>query len=258
MKSKNKRVIIITMITLVFVSIIVSKLYYQNVNNAVDPRIVPARKMYDRYNELTENNDFIAVFQLLDSIETIYNSFPHYKHSFEKGVMANNKAAVYLTLAMHKDSIFLPSDNERLRNIPTDSLLKYSFNEIETAISMYENWKNTFSSKSETDIKQMIENEFLDGLSNYAEEDQQTFLGNRVKELISTQQEIDRRLSVAYTNKGMVYRMAEDYESAILCYKKAIDLWDQNLTAENNLNILFGKPIKKRSIIEKLFPPEKE
>jgi hypothetical protein len=49
-----------------------------------------------------------------------------------------------------------------------------------------------------------------------------------------------------------------DYEKAINNYQKAIDLWDQNLTAENNLNILLGKPLKKRNLIQKLFPPKRK
>jgi len=59
LKNKNTRVIVLIMMTLVIVSVFVSKVYYQNVNEAVDPRIVEARKLYIEYNEFAQNNDFL-------------------------------------------------------------------------------------------------------------------------------------------------------------------------------------------------------
>jgi hypothetical protein len=47
------------------------------------------------------------------------------------------------------------------------------------------------------------------------------------------------------------------YDSAAFYYNNAIELWDRNLTAENNLNILLNRPQKKRNLIQTLFPPEK-
>ena len=70
--------------------------------------------------------------------------------------------------------------------------------------------------------------------------------------------ETPRRLSVSYTNLGIMYRFREDYENAALSYKKAMDLWEDNLSAENNLNILLGRPLKKRSLLRKIFPEPKQ
>jgi len=41
-------------------------------------------------------------------------------------------------------------------------------------------------------------------------------------------------------------------------YVKALDLWSENHAAKNNINILFGKPPEKQSILRKLFPPERK
>jgi len=83
------------------------------------------------------------------------------------------------------------------------------------------------------------------------------FLENRVQEIIMAQGENDRRLSVCRTNLGVVYRYQGAYLEAVQQYEMAIELWDRNLEAENNLNKLINKPLKKRSIIQKIFPPER-
>ena len=70
--------------------------------------------------------------------------------------------------------------------------------------------------------------------------------------------ETDRRLSVCYTNLGVIERTRGNYQEAIMNYEKALNLWDRNLEAENNLNRLLGRPIKKRNLLQKLFPPDRE
>ena len=93
--------------------------------------------------------------------------------------------------------------------------------------------------------------------NSYSAEEMEIYADTRIIEIQDAQKEIDRRLSVSYTNLGMVYRQKELYDSAAANYIIAVELWDQNLTAENNLNILFGKPLRKRNLIQKLFPPKK-
>ena len=114
-----------------------------------------------------------------------------------------------------------------------------------------------YGDKTETELFELIKKSFLIGLDNYSQGQKQKFLKNRVAELKNAQEETKRRLSVSYTNLGLVKRHQLKYDSAAFYYKKAIDLWDRNLTAENNLNILLNNPIKKRNIIQKLFPPER-
>jgi hypothetical protein len=38
---------------------------------------------------------------------------------------------------------------------------------------------------------------------------------------------------------------------------KAIKLWDQNLDAQNNLNLLLNEEKVERSFLQKLFPPKR-
>ncbi|MCK4748009.1 MAG: tetratricopeptide repeat protein, partial [Bacteroidales bacterium] len=68
----------------------------------------------------------------------------------------------------------------------------------------------------------------------------------------------NRRLSVCHTNLGVIYRHQGAYVEAAEEYQKALALWDRNLEAENNLNKLLNKPLKKRNMMQKLFPPNRE
>src|SRR6056297_3917279 len=105
LKNKKTRVVIIVMTALVLLSLIFSKFYYQNINDSVDPRIVSARTMYEKYNHLTQDHQYEDVIVLMDSIQRIFDQHDFYKNSFETGVLANNRAAVYLSVALHKDSL---------------------------------------------------------------------------------------------------------------------------------------------------------
>ncbi|MFP4664536.1 MAG: tetratricopeptide repeat protein [Bacteroidales bacterium] len=246
------------MVILVATGLFVSKVYYQNINESVDPRIVEARKLYEEYNAYAENNNFNAIFRLLDSVESIYSGITHYQNSFEMGVTANNRAAVYLTLAMHQDSIELPENSEYLLEYPRDSLLGIAEHHLHKAIRIYQNWREKYNDLSKSACEEKIKSDFLKGLEGYSKEDQQKYLENRVDVFMDNQVEIDRRLSVSYTNLGVIYRLEENYDQAIDAYAKAIELWDRNMTAENNLNVLLGRPKKKQNFIHKLFPPDRD
>lgn len=248
----------VIMVILVAAGLFVSRVYYQNVNESVDPRIVEARKLYEKYNAYAENNNFNAIFRLLDSVECIYAGIGHYKESFEMGVTANNRAAVYLTLAMHQDSIDVPENSEYLLEYSRDSLLNTAEYHLHKAIRIYQNWREKYGDLSKNACEKRIKSDFLSGLEDYSKEDQQKYLENRVDVFLDNQVEIDRRLSVSYTNLGVIYRLEENYDQAIDAYAKAIELWDRNMTAENNLNVLLGRPKKKQNFIHKLFPPDRD
>ena len=99
---------------------------------------------------------------------------------------------------------------------------------------------------NEQNITEKLSKSFKNGLPSYTLEEQQKFIDNRVEEILDSQTEINRRLSVSYTNLGIVYRYRLQYDSASICYQEALNLWERNLTAENNLNVLLGRPQKKR------------
>jgi hypothetical protein len=46
-------------------------------------------------------------------------------------------------------------------------------------------------------------------------------------------------------------------DSSFVLFKKALLLWEENRTAKSNLSVLYGGDPVKQSIIESLFPPDK-
>ena len=252
---KATKAIIMTMVAFVIIAIFWAKKYYGNINSAIDPRIVPARQLYAQYNSTANSGDYNMVFQLLDSVEAMYTEIPHYSTSYEIGVIENNRAAALLTIALYRDSVpqILPH-----HDISKDSIFSLAEVSIIRSINNYENWLNTFQNKSSEEILSFIKGDFLHGLDNYTQDEQNKFLEARVLEIEKAQLETKRRLSVSYTNLGVVNREKENYEETIKCYKKALELWDKNLTAENNLNKLTGQPLSKRNFIQRMFPQDKD
>jgi len=248
-KNKTSRALIFIMCALAFCGVIVSYYYYKSINESADPRIEKARTLYEKYNIYAQNNEFDSIFRLMDSIELIYTSVDHYKDSYEVGVLYNNRAASFLTIGLFSKNIKI--------NVQ-DSLIDQAKNGAEKSIDIYQKWLERFQDKSIAEIENIVSRNFYVGLENYNPDQIKKYLKNRIKEIQDSQAETIRRLSVSYTNLGVIHRHYLQYESAANCYKKAIDLWDRNLTAENNLNVLLGRPMKKRSFIQKLFPPDRD
>ncbi len=246
--NKGTRLIIGIMVILAVVGVVIAWIYYSNINNSVDPRVRQAQVLYGRYNIYASNNDFEGVLALLDSIEYIYTSIPHYRNSYEMGVVENNRATVFLTKAL--------SDTVR------EEIRQYYFALAEQhlllSIEYYTNWLNFPGNQTEEELKVFVEKEFTaDKLLNNNEK-LDAIIQNRVKEIMSARIETPRRLSVSYTNLGIIRRHENKLEEAYDYYNKALELWDDNHAARNNMNILFGKPPEKQSLLRKLFPPERK
>lgn len=251
-----KRALILVMSAFVMIGFGIAGFYYSYQNNSVDPRVVKARELYKNYDNYAQENDFSAVFSLLDSIESVYRSIPYYQNSFELGVVENNKAAAYLAMAIYFDSNSLSIDG--LGTLSKDTLLNRGEIAVQKSISQYENWIKLYGKISEEGLNSSLKGLFMHGLESYSLNKQKRFIKKRIKEMQDAQLETLRRLSVAYTNLGIIHRHKDNYEQAIKYYIKALELWDRNLAAENNLNILMGKPIKTRNLLDKIFPPEKD
>lgn len=249
-QNKTTRTLILVMCVLVAFGIVIARQYYGNLNKSIDPRIIEAREMYKKYDRYAMNNRIDSVFILLDSIEAIYSAIPHYTGSYEFGVLNNNRAAAYLTLALYSPIYSVDS-------IAQDSLIRKSEHYSHLSIEIYRNWLDKNEKKSEAELRKFVQADFVNGLEDLDNDYKERIINRRVDELIEAQTETKRRLSVSYTNLGIVYRHYEHYEQAAESYTTALKLWDQNLTAENNLNILLGKPLKKRTLLQKLFPPNK-
>jgi len=249
-RNKTTRALILIMCALVALGIIIAKSYYKNLNESIDPRIVDARLLYKQYDKYALNNEIDSVFILLDSIEAIYATIPHYHKSFELGVLNNNRAAAYLTLAMHSPVYSIDS-------VAQDSIIQLASQYSKVSIDIYNTWLAAYETLTETEIREKIKPDFVIGFEQIDAKKHNRILERRIKEIIDAQVETKRRLSVSYTNLGIIYRHNEEYEKAADSYETALELWDENLTAENNLNVLLGLPLKKRTLIQKLFPPEK-
>ncbi|NBC84215.1 MAG: hypothetical protein GVY19_12680 [Bacteroidetes bacterium] len=236
---------------LVIVCIMLASVYYRNINNSVDPRISDARTLYEKYNTYTGNNHLDSVFILMDSIESFYAGIAHYKNSYETGVLYNNRAAAYLVQALH---LPIAQADTALK----DSLLTQAELAAERSIKMYEQWLKKYGKLDESQLRISTRSEFMMGLNEYDNAKKMEFFDARIEELLQAQKENKRRLSVAVTNLGLVHRHKGDIKGAAQCYIRAMELWDRNLDAENNLNLLLGKPLRKRTLIEKLFPPNRD
>ncbi len=248
LRNKPVRILVLLMSVLAGLAILVSRSYYRGRNLSVDPRVVNARVLYNNYNRFASANAFDSVFILMDSIESIYTSVPHYRESFEIGVLYNNRAAAYLTLLMAGDSASFEVQ---------DSLLTLADAAVQNSIEIYENWIDRFDSLPPSGIRELISDNFLRGLDPADRDKNEVYLEKRIEEIEEAQIETPRRLSVSYTNLGIVERKRLRYEEAANAYMKALELWDRNLTAENNLNMLLGKPQKKQNFIQRMFPPER-
>jgi len=248
--NKTTKALILIISALVLVTMLIAHFVYKSINESVDPRVVTARMLYEGYNGLAQRNAFDSVYILMDEIETQYNRYPHYRDSYEVGVLYNNRAASYLTLALY-------SDTTAMRLKMRDSLVNLSEIAAKKSIKIYQEWLLKYENKSPEEISQMASLDFFIGLENYNEKQQSRFFKRRVEEIESAQEETKRRLSVSYTNLGIIYRHHKQYEMAAEHYKTAFDLWDENLVAENNLNLLFNKPARERNFIQKLFPTKR-
>ncbi len=239
--------IIFVMVILTVIGIIVAKLYYGNVNRSEDPRVKEAQVMYGRYNEYAAGNYPEKVLALLDSIEDVYNKIPHYRQSFEVGVLYNNRASVYLTKALNDTSV----EERRMHyfSMAEEFLRK--------GIHIYKNWIDRFGNLTENEIKSIVDTAFKEDTSIQVNDNIDYIIDNRVEDIILAQKETPRRLSVSYTNLGIIKRHQNKLKEAFKLYNKALELWSENHAAKNNLNIILGKPVEKQSILRKLFPPEK-
>ena len=244
------------MLVIVLAGVLVAKSFYGNRNRSVDPRIVQARELYEGYNEYARTGDYPRIFTLLDTIGQLYFSIPHYRESFELGVLENNRAAALLTIALYRDSI--PEFSHPMNELTSDTMVYMAAQHIHKAIVIYDQWNSTYSGLTRDEIWELIRLEFLNGLEHTDQVLKEKYLDTRTKEIEESLSENQRRLSVCYTNLGLVHRYQGDYKEAAEQYKRAIELWDRNLDAENNLNKLLNRPIRKRNFIQRMFPPSKD
>jgi len=228
-------------------SLLVAYIYYNGKNNAEDPRIVRTKYMFRQFDELMKENKFSSALPILDSIEIIFMRVPGYKESYEPGIVYNNRGSAYLSMALYsiKDSI------EKFR------LLEISEKNIDSSIAIYNTWIDKNNNLTEAVLFKNAEPFFSENDVALKGRNIKKIIRKRAEDLALAQKENPRRLSVCYTNLGIVQRHQYKQNEAAESYIKAIKLWKENFTARNNFNVLMGKPPEDRSIIDQLFPPDK-
>jgi len=232
---------------IVVISFLVAYIYYSGKNNAEDPRIIQTKYMFRQFNDLMKENKFPSALPLLDSIELIFKMVPGYVESYEPGIVYNDRGSAFLSIALYltKDS------TEKIH------LLGKAKKNIDSAIVIYEAWLDKNSTLSKDELSVMAKPFFPENDPAFIGKNYKRILNKRADDLFLAKKETPRRLSVCFTNLGIVLRHQYKQNEAVECYVKAIELWKDNYTARNNLNVLMGKPPKDRSIINKLFPPDK-
>jgi tetratricopeptide (TPR) repeat protein len=246
--SRGTKVILAITFSVSLAAVIFAFFYYSTINRSEDPRIAKAREFMQKYERAPAHASEIYLFELLDSALAVFRSLPEYERSFETGVIYNNKCSTLLLSALYDSTSSL---NTR------KSLLSVSMKYCDSSIIIYNEWINSWGALNTEEIALRVK--------KYMKEDDPAFSGynykrllvKRISNIITAQIETPRRLSVSYTNKGAIYRHMTMPDSSAACYSKALSLWKDNRVAKSNLSVLMGGSPVKASVIESLFPPDR-
>jgi len=245
--NKQVRVLILVMGALAVVLLAIGRYYYKFQRDSLDPRVKEVQAMYDRYNYFAVKANYDSVFSILDRIEEIYRAIPHYRYSYEVGVLYNNRTATYIAMALEQDK----------NSTAKDSLLNLGFIHAKTSINLYNSWQQKWQNLSEDEIRENLIPYFSQNDIVFRNQNISRFINKRVSQIMDSQIETPRRLSVVKTNLGIIYRHKGMLDEAVREYLIALELWPENLAAENNLNVIFGKPLEKRSLFRRIFPRDR-
>ena len=246
--TKGTKVILAITFSVSVAAVVFAFFYYRNVNNSQDPRIKKAREFLLLYDKISGRINSFEAFPLLDSAHTIFRSLPDYETSFENGLIYNNKCSALLLMAIYDSTIPGP---EKI------NLLDLSMRYCDSSIYVYSSWISDWDSLSPEAIAERIRPFMKEDDPVFSEYNFKKVFSRRVKNITMAQVETPRRLSVSLSNKGTIYRHMLKPDSSLICYRQALSLWKDNRMAESNLNVILGRDPVKPSIIESLFPPDK-
>ncbi len=240
-------------VTLTALVLIGSAIHYRQLNNLEDARLAATTEFHKEYALSVEKNEYGSALTILDKWEALYKSVPGYDDSYEIGVLYNNRCSLYL-IQFETDVLTSTAEDFTPPYHYLDEAEKY----ILISISTYEAWLEKYGSLSESALTGLVQQAFPESDPVLKEKNVKKVRAKRVADLKLAQIETSRRLSVSLTNLGVIKRYRNDLDTAKKLYERAISLWDKNYTAQDNLDILLGKKPQKRSMINKLFPPERE
>ena len=222
--------------------------YYRSINRSEDPRILKAREFLIAYDKISGNSDISETFPLLDSAYMIFKSVPDYRFSFEPGVIYNNKCSSLLLKSVYDATV---------KEVEKQMLLNLSMKYCDSSIYAYKRWIDEWMALTPDEIRDRLEPLMKRDDPAFSGFNFEKIFERRVKNIILAKTETPRRLSVSLTNKGTIYRHMLKPDSSVVLFKQALELWKENRTAESNLSVLYGGDPVKPSVIESLFPPDK-
>lgn len=228
--------------------------YYSNLNSAVDPRVVEAKHLQLKYEKGLESNQYGEKMILLNQMLDIYQNVPGYENSYEIGVILNNQASVYL---VKLETELLTKEEDEIDKDEMLKTLEMSMGLTLEAIDIYDTWLKEMGDLSEEEVRKKIRPYFDPQDEAFKDVKYSMVFDRRVEEIMSAQLENSRRLSVSYTNLGVMNRYMGNLHEAKANYEKALELWDRNYTAQDNLNTLMNLPRERRGMLERIFPPER-
>ena len=245
--TRETKIVVVAVACICAISFAVAYLYYSGINKSEDPRIVETKLLFIQYDNFIKDKNYTKAASVLDSIEKLFLKVPGYSESYEPGIVYNNRASIYISKALYQS---------------TDSLEKHCL--LDTAaihanrcIAFYSLWIGENGALTKDQVSTLIKPYFQTNDDAFRGKNYKRILARRTDDIILAQKETPRRLSVAYTNLGIIQRHQYNQKDAAESYLKAMDLWKDNPTALSNLNVLYGKPPQDRSVLKKLFPPDK-
>jgi tetratricopeptide (TPR) repeat protein len=247
--TKGTRVVISITLGICGTAILVAIFYYRNLNRAEDPRMIPVREWIQESEEFTANCQATESFIVLDSAIRYLRSLPGYENSYEVGVLYNDVSSAWLLSALYDSTL---AETEKRKMLVTAKTF------ADSSITLYRSWIEKWKSLDPAQIREKISPFFDPNDLSFHHRNSDKILAKRIKDIQSAQLETPRRLSVTLTNLGTIYRHQIKPDSALLCFAEALELWKDNETAQNNLQVLNGGAPVKPSLIRKLFPPDKK
>jgi tetratricopeptide (TPR) repeat protein len=246
--TKGTKVILLITFTVSLLAVLFAFFYYRNLNKSEDPRITRAREYLLQYDKAASGRTSLDWFPYLDSARAVFKSLPDYKASFEEGLIHNNKCSALLLMAIYDST---------LNTAERSHLLSLSLAYCDSSIFIYSNWISEWACLSREETADKLRLLMKEDHPAFREMNFEKLFSRRVDNQLTATIETPRRLSVSLSNKGTIYRHMMKPDSALTCYRMALSLWKDNRTAANNLRVLLGGEPVKPTLIETLFPPDK-
>jgi hypothetical protein len=246
--TRGTKVIILITFSVSLLAIGFAFFYYRNINSSHDPRIAEARRLLTLFDKEAPRLNSSDAFSILDSADAIFSSLPDYSRSFERGLIYNNKCTYLLLAAMYDVSV--PEAEKKI-------LLGLAAEYCDTGMMIYKRWLSEWGILSEEQILEKIKPGMQEDDPAFEGHNYEKILKRRIRYIAEAQVETPRRLSVSLTNKGTIFRHQLLPDSAAAYLQQALQLWPENRIASSNISVLYGGEPVEPSMIQTLFPPDK-